>query len=136
MMIRFVEDEMTLKTTLLLCDPIVTINALVSCVTCLEERFWPSIILIDNGVVFFTNAKLCYRTNSLSMKHVDALKSRSAWVHMVVDLPPLTTMGNKKQDVGSKNKARLFRMHDASRSSFMSPIEIGCLRFPSLMALG
>ncbi len=27
MMIRFVGDEMTLKTTLLLCDPIVIVNA-------------------------------------------------------------------------------------------------------------
>jgi hypothetical protein len=32
MMIRFIGDEMTLKITLLLCDPIVTINALVSCI--------------------------------------------------------------------------------------------------------
>jgi hypothetical protein len=31
-MIGFVKDEMTLKTTLLLCDPIITINALVSCI--------------------------------------------------------------------------------------------------------
>ncbi len=37
MMIRFVGDEMTLKTTLLLCDPIVTINVLVSCVTSPEK---------------------------------------------------------------------------------------------------
>jgi extradiol dioxygenase family protein len=33
MMIRFVGDEMTLKTTLFLCDPIVSVNALDSCVT-------------------------------------------------------------------------------------------------------
>jgi hypothetical protein len=39
MMIGFFGDEMTLKTTLLLYDPIVTINDLVSCVTSLEERF-------------------------------------------------------------------------------------------------
>jgi len=39
MMIRFVKDEMTLKTTLLLCDPIVTVNALVSCIISPEERF-------------------------------------------------------------------------------------------------
>jgi hypothetical protein len=30
---------MTLKTTLLLCDPTITINTLVSCITGLEERF-------------------------------------------------------------------------------------------------
>jgi hypothetical protein len=38
MMIGFVEDEMTLKTTLLLCDPIIIVNALVSCVIGPEER--------------------------------------------------------------------------------------------------
>jgi hypothetical protein len=36
LMIGFVRDEMTLKTTLLLCDPIVIVNILVSCVTHLE----------------------------------------------------------------------------------------------------
>jgi hypothetical protein len=38
-MIGFVEDEMTLKTTLLICDPMVISNALVSCVISFEERF-------------------------------------------------------------------------------------------------
>jgi hypothetical protein len=32
----------------------------------------------------------------LSMKHVNALESKSAWVHIIVDLPPLIMMGNKK----------------------------------------
>jgi hypothetical protein len=73
MMIRFVRDEMTLKTTLLLCDPIVTINTLVSCVKDPKERFRPSIILNTIGVAFSTNAKLCCHTNSLSMKYADAL---------------------------------------------------------------
>ncbi len=72
MMIGFVRDEMTLKTTLLLCDPIVTVNTLVSCVKGPKERFWPSIILITIGVAFSTNAKLCCHTHSLSMKYVDA----------------------------------------------------------------
>jgi hypothetical protein len=39
MMIGFFKDEMTLNTTLLKCDPMVISNALVSCVTSLEERF-------------------------------------------------------------------------------------------------
>ncbi len=39
MMIGFFGDEMTLKTTLLMCEPMVTFNALVSCVTSLDERF-------------------------------------------------------------------------------------------------
>jgi hypothetical protein len=38
MTIGFVEDEMTLKAILLVCVPIVIFKALVSCVTCLEER--------------------------------------------------------------------------------------------------
>jgi len=33
----------------------------------------------------------------LLMKHVDAPKSKNAWVHTAVDLPPLIMMGNKKQ---------------------------------------
>jgi hypothetical protein len=39
MMIMFVKDEMTLNTTLLLCDPIVTTKALVSCVRRLRKGF-------------------------------------------------------------------------------------------------
>jgi hypothetical protein len=39
MMIRFVADEMILKITLLVCDPMVISNALVSCVIGFEKRF-------------------------------------------------------------------------------------------------
>jgi hypothetical protein len=39
MIIRFVGDKMALKPTLLLCDPIVTVNVLISCVLSLKERF-------------------------------------------------------------------------------------------------
>jgi len=42
------------------------------------------------------------------MKHVDAPKSKNAWVHIVVDLTPLIMMGNKKQAVGFENKVRTF----------------------------
>jgi hypothetical protein len=42
-MIRSVEDEMTLKTILLICDPMVISNALVSCVISFEKRFQSSI---------------------------------------------------------------------------------------------
>jgi len=52
MMIGFVRNEMTLKITLLLCDSIVTINPLVSCVTSLEKRFQPLIALTIIGVFF------------------------------------------------------------------------------------
>jgi hypothetical protein len=57
MMIGFVRNEMTLKTTLLLYDPIVIDNALVSCVTSLEKRFQPLITLTIVGVIFSTNEK-------------------------------------------------------------------------------
>jgi hypothetical protein len=39
MIIGFVEDEMTLKITLLLCDLIVIINVLGSCTIGFEKRF-------------------------------------------------------------------------------------------------
>jgi hypothetical protein len=38
MMTGFVENEMTLKIILLICDPIVISNALVSCIISLEEK--------------------------------------------------------------------------------------------------
>ncbi len=99
---------MTLKTTLILCDPIITINTLISCVTSLEKKFGPSITLTTIGVTFSTNAKLCCCTNSLSMKHANALESRNAWVHIVVDLSPLIVMGNKKQGACFEDKVGLF----------------------------
>jgi hypothetical protein len=108
MMIRFVEDDMTLKITLLLCDPIVTINVLGSCVIGFEKRFRPLITLTVVCVAFSTNAKLRCRTNFLSLKHANAFESKSVWVHIVVDLPPLIVMGNKKQGVGSEDKVGPF----------------------------
>ncbi len=136
MMIGFVGDEMTLKTTLLLCDPIIIINVLVSCVISFEERLWPSITSTTNGVIFSTNARLCCHTNSLLMKHVDAPKSKSVWVHIIIDLLHLIMMGNKKQGVGFENKVGLFWMHDVSRFSVTVPIKTICFCFPSFLALG
>jgi len=65
MMIRFVGDEMTLKITLLICDPMMVSNALVSCNICPEKIVQPSMILTSIGVAFFTNVDLCCRTKSL-----------------------------------------------------------------------
>jgi len=31
------------------------------------------------------------------MKHANALELRNAWVYIIVDLPPLIMMGNKKK---------------------------------------
>jgi hypothetical protein len=78
MMIGFVGDEMTLKITLLFCDSIVIINALVSCIIGHEEKFRPLITLTATNVDFSTNVKLCCCTNSLLMKHADALESKNA----------------------------------------------------------
>jgi hypothetical protein len=108
MMIQFVEDEMILKITMLLCDPIVIVNGLVSCIISLEKRFRPLITLTSIGVAFFTNTKLCCHTNSLLMKHVNTLESKIVWVHTIMDLPPLIVMGNKKQGVSFEDKVGPF----------------------------
>jgi hypothetical protein len=42
------------------------------------------------------------------MNHVDAPKSKSAWVHTILDSPPLIMMGNQKKNVNSKDKVGLF----------------------------
>jgi hypothetical protein len=65
---------MTLKTTLLMGDPIVTCNALVSCVTSLNEKLHPLIISTSIGVCFFTKANLRCHANSLLMQHANALE--------------------------------------------------------------
>jgi hypothetical protein len=38
------------------------------------------------------------------MKCANAPKSKNAWVHIVLDLPPWIMMGNKKQGVGFEDK--------------------------------
>jgi len=68
---------MTLKTTLLVWELMVTFNGLVSCVTGLNERLRPSMISTSTSVLFFTRAKLFFHINSLSIKLVDVLKSKS-----------------------------------------------------------
>jgi hypothetical protein len=42
------------------------------------------------------------------MKHEDALESRTVWVRIVVDLPPLIMMGNKKQGASPKDNVKPF----------------------------
>jgi len=108
MIIGFVEDEMTLKITLLLCDLIVIVNVLGSCTIGFENMFQPSITLTTTCVALSTNAKLCCHTNFLLLKHADAFESRSAWVRTIIDLPLLIVMGNKKQGASSKDKVGPF----------------------------
>jgi len=52
MMTRFLRNEMTLKTILLVWELMVTFNGLVSCVIGLDEKLQPSMISISIGVVF------------------------------------------------------------------------------------
>jgi hypothetical protein len=75
MMTRLFGDEMTLKTILLMFDPIVTSNLLVSCVIGLEEKFQLLMISIGSGLSFSTKANLRCWTNYLLIKNAHALKS-------------------------------------------------------------
>ncbi len=70
----FFGDEMTLKTTFLVWEPMVTSNALVSCVIGFDERLQPSMTLIGTNVFFAIKANLYCHTNSLSMKHANVPK--------------------------------------------------------------
>jgi hypothetical protein len=54
MMIGFVGDEITLKTTLLVCVPILIFKALVSCIIGLEERLQPLMTSMATSMFFFT----------------------------------------------------------------------------------
>jgi hypothetical protein len=57
---EFVGNEMTLKVTLLICDPILKFDILkVSYLTHPKERFWLSMISIRYNVTLFTSANLC-----------------------------------------------------------------------------
>ncbi len=136
MMVGFAREEMTLKTTLLVCDPMVISNSLVSCIIGFEKRFRPSITSTTIDVVFFTKGNLSCHTNSLSMKHVNAPKSSNVLVFIVVDLLHLIMIGNKKQSVGFENRLGLFWLHDASRSNFTIPINNRHLCFPNLQDEG
>jgi hypothetical protein len=72
---------MTLKTTLLVWEPMVTFNGLFSWVIGFNEKLQPSMTSIDISVFFSTKTNLYYHINSLSIKHVDAPKSK------VIELP-------------------------------------------------
>jgi hypothetical protein len=65
---------MTLTTTLLVCEPMVTFNSLVSWVIGPDEKLQPSMTSIDTNVFFSIKTNLYCHINSLSIKHVDAPK--------------------------------------------------------------
>jgi hypothetical protein len=84
----------------------------------------------DIDMFFSTKAKLYYRTSSLSIKHVDAPKSRSVRASIITSLRHLTMIGTKKYGDGSEDKLGSFSLHDASRSSLVVPIETKYAHFP------
>jgi hypothetical protein len=75
--IMFFEEKITLKTTLLVYYPIVTSNALVSCVISPKNKFQMSMTSSIIDVFFFTKANLFCHINSLLMKHAYTLKFKS-----------------------------------------------------------
>jgi hypothetical protein len=135
-MIGFVGDEMTLKITLIVCNPMVIYNALVTYVISSKERLWPLITSIATSMVFFTKGNLSCCTNSLSMKHVNASKSSNASIFVVMDLLHFIAIDNKKQDVGSKYRLRSFQSHNASKSNLTIPTKTRCPHFPNLQNWG
>jgi hypothetical protein len=100
MTIGFVEDEMTLKATLLLCVLIVISTILVSCITCPKKILQPLMTSTRTNVLFFMKIILCHGTSSLLMKHADAPKSSNALISIIMDLLYLIMVGNKKQGIG------------------------------------
>jgi len=123
MMTTFLGNEMTLKTTLFVWEPMVTSNGLVSCVISLDERFQPSMTSIDISVFFSTRTNLYYHTNSLSIKHVDVLKS------IVTSLLHLMMIGTKKHGARFENRLGPFSLHDASRSNLIIPTKTRHVHF-------
>jgi hypothetical protein len=72
-------------------------NALVSSVVSFEKK-----PLITMNIVFFTRVSLNYRTNFLSMKHLDAPKSSNILTFIIVDL--LHLIDKEKQSLEFKYK--------------------------------
>jgi hypothetical protein len=74
-----------------------------------------------------TNLYCC--TTSLSIKHANALKSRSAWVSIVTNLLHLIMIGTKKHGCGFEDRLGPFSLHYASRSSLVVLTKIGHVCF-------
>jgi hypothetical protein len=90
--------------TLFVCVSIVISKALVSCVIGLKEKLQPSMTSTIISMFFFTKNILCHRTNSLSMKHTNALELSDVLVSIIMDLLYLIMINNKKQGVRFKGK--------------------------------
>ncbi len=130
MMTIFFKEEMTLKMTLLMWKPMATFNALISCVTSSDERFWPLMTSIRTNVFTFTKANLYYYINFLLMKHVNALESKCLHYHGLITFD---SDWYQKTCARFKNSMGPFALRDASISDLVVPIEIGRVHFLSLL---
>ncbi len=110
MMIGLFKDEITSKINLLMWNPTITSNVLISCVERLEKRLQPSMTLTSTNISFFTKTNLSCCTNPLSMKHIDALKSRNVWAIATSLLDLIITSNKLKHGDGFKNKSWPFSL--------------------------
>jgi hypothetical protein len=92
-------------------------------------------ISTSTSVPFSTRTNLYGRTNSLSIKHVYALKSRNASASIVTSLLHLIMIGTNKHGARFEDKLGPFSLHDASRCSFAIPIKTrhACFSTPLVM---
>ncbi len=134
-MIVFFENEMTLKTTFLVWEPMVTSSGIISCVINHNEKLRPSMNSTGIGVLFSTRASFYCHISSLSIKHVDVLESRSAQSSIITSLIHLIMIGIKEYGVGFEDRLGPFSLHDASRSSLVVPIEIAHVHYPTRLVV-
>jgi hypothetical protein len=59
---------------------------------------------IAMSMFFSTKIILCHHTSSLLMKHTNALKSSNVLVSIIMDLPYLIMINNKKEGARFKGK--------------------------------
>jgi hypothetical protein len=112
-----------LKTTLLVWESMVTSNGLVTCVIGLDEKLWPSMTSTNTNVFFTTKTNLYCHINSLSIRHVDAPKSKNVWASIITSLLHLIMIGTKNHGDGSEDRFGPFSLHGASKSSLVVPNE-------------
>jgi hypothetical protein len=91
---------------------------LVSCVIGLEKKNWPLMTSMAIGVFFFTRIILCHHTSSLSLKHTNPPESSDYSISIIMDLPYLIVIGNKKQ--GARSKGIRDHFEPMMRSSLIS----------------
>ncbi len=65
------------------------------------------------------------------MIHINALKSSNVSISIVMNLPYLIVINNKKQVVGFEGKLRPFWTHDVSKSNVVIPVETTRPHLPS-----